>query len=96
MFPSVLKPRWAAGLKSLQELPPTTGGRFYQVDKDTIFPVAAEIVASLRQQCQLTYEPPAEGASGFRKIEVTIATPGWKVRHRPGYYPDQAGQPAKP
>ena len=89
--------QWIAlGQKNLRQVTQVTGGRFYEVNEDTILPIAKEIVASLRQQCQLTYEPPADGAPGFRKIEVTISTPGWKVRHRPGYYAEQVGPVGRP
>jgi hypothetical protein len=92
----LLERLYRVGLKDLNELTRATGGQFYEVNEETILPIAKEIVAGLRQQCQLTYEPPADGAPGFRKIEVTISTPGWKVRNRPGYYPDQVGQSSKP
>jgi len=89
--------QWIAlGQKNLRQVTQVTGGRFCEVTEETILPIAKEIVAGLRQQCQLTYEPPADGGPGYRKIEVTISTPGWKVRHRPGYYPDQVAAPAKP
>ncbi|MBL0155557.1 MAG: hypothetical protein IPP47_00325 [Bryobacterales bacterium] len=92
----ILKGKLTVGLKALDKLTQASGGGLYQVSEESILPVAKGLIASLRQQCQLTYEPPADGAPGFRKIEVTISTPGWKVRHRPGYYPDQLAAPAKP
>jgi hypothetical protein len=79
------------GLEDLQNLTAQTGGKLYQVDKLTVRGAAREVVEGLRRQCLLTYSPLEDGSSSnWRKIEVTAAKKGWKVRHRPGYIPEQA------
>lgn len=79
------------GLQGLTELTRITGGRLYKVDERSALAAAKEIVTTLRRQCLLTYSPPDLEKPGWRKVEVTIDKPGWKVRHRPSYYADRDG-----
>jgi VWFA-related protein len=95
MAPSLVR-RITIGLEGLRELTDSTGGELYIANAETAPAAAREIVDRLRTQCLLTYSPP-EGDLGtsWRKIEVTVPQKGWKVRHRPGYYPDKAAAASK-
>lgn len=82
------------GLQALRDLSVGSGGAFYRVDSESALPTTQNIVAGLRRQCQLTYVPPESGKLGWRKLDVTVAKPGWTVRHRPGYTANQDQVPA--
>ena len=71
------------------ELATVTGGRsFHLRDPKTLQPTLQAIVADLRSQYLLGYEPaeppPAEGAE-WRSIEVKVSRPDARVRARSGY-----------
>ena len=83
------------GIDDLKRLTEATGGRAYQVTRESAPGVARELVSNLRKGCVLTFSPGEEQpATAYRKIDVEVAQKGWKVRHRPGYYPNQASAPS--
>ena len=88
------------GKRDLERLTRETGGKFYPVTRTSAPGIAREIVSNLRKGCVLTFSPGEEQpAAAYRKIDVEVAQKGWKVRHRPGYYPNQpsaaSGEPSK-
>jgi hypothetical protein len=87
----IFGPEIAQSLKDIKEMTDRTGGRLYRVDSATAMNAAREMVDGLRSQCLLTYSPAAADlGTSWRSIEVSAAQKGWKVRHRPGYFPDKA------
>ena len=84
----------------LERLTEESGGKFYPVTRTSAPGEAIELVSNLRRGCVLTYSPKEDlPAATYRKIDVEVAQKGWKVRHRPGYYPNQvpapSGKPSK-
>ena len=86
-----LTPVLAKGKRDQERLTRETGGKFYQVAPQSAPGIAKELVSDLRRGCVLTFSPGEEKpATAYRKIDVEVAQKDWKVRHRPGYYPNQA------
>jgi len=75
--------------KYLSRLSEETGGRAYLSPLD---PAAAfaEIENDLRSMYVLGFSPPEEAGNGlFRKLEVKVADPSLRIRHRRGYSASQ-------
>jgi hypothetical protein len=93
-FPGTLQ-KLAKGKHDLERLAEETGGKFYPVTRESAPEVARELVSNLRKGCVLTFSPNEDlPAAAYRKIDVEVAQKGWKVRHRPGYYPNQPSAPS--
>jgi VWFA-related protein len=78
-------PRFREARKNLQRLSDETGGRAYLSPgrSPTMF---AEIENDLRSMYVLGFVPPEEAGNGlFRKLEVKVADPSFRVRARRGY-----------
>jgi len=78
---------------ALRRLSDPTGGRSYrlenahQVGLDAIDQAVKEIGTELRQQYTLGYYPTnTSGKAGFRRIEVRVSEPSFRVRARSGYW----------
>ena len=76
-----------AGPNSLAIASKATGGLFLNAKRDkTIEKAVDEIGGEIHAQYMLGYRPPADVASGYHEIKVTVDRPGVTVRTRPGYY----------
>ncbi len=78
---------YSQGAQYLQELASNSGGRLFNASKGADLPLAFSAIAEeLRHQYTLCYYPTGPLDSGsFRRIQVTTARDGVKVRARPGY-----------
>lgn len=79
--------RNAVGPNSLAIASKATGGMFLNAKRDKAIQKAVdEIGGEIHAQYSLGYRPPADVASGYHEIKVTVDRPGVTVRTRPGYY----------
>jgi VWFA-related protein len=64
-----------------------TGGANISTFRDrSIEKALDQIGGELHAQYTLSYQPPANEATGYHEIKVTVSQPTLKVRTRPGYY----------
>lgn len=78
--------------KLLNTITEETGGRvFYPKSVPDLIKATAEIILDLRSQFRVTYQPPATGKKGFRKVDVKLISPNGERRDATaprGYYVD--------
>jgi VWFA-related protein len=69
-----------------------TGGLYQSTLRDqSIEPAIDAIGGELHSQYTLTYRPAGVGRAGYHEIKVQVDRRGLKVRSRPGYYVETAG-----
>lgn len=82
----------ADGKKTLERISKETGGRLFEVSKkQPIDEIYSQIEEELRNQYSLGYTPDrtAEGAPGYRKIQLSTKEKDLTVQTRQGYYADR-------
>jgi VWFA-related protein len=88
VYPIVLDASESAARTELERLADETGGRLFVVASvrglDRVY---QQIEDDLRAQYLLVYQPPAQDTRQFRKVDVSIASPGLRVRTISGYHP---------
>ena len=82
----------AVDLGVLRDLAEPTGGRAYLLEdahrdgRDLVDEAVAEVASELRQQYTLGYYPTNPATDGkFRRVQVRVAKPDYRVRAREGY-----------
>lgn len=78
--------RLPSELQLLRHAVEGSGGRMIRTRDERLLSAAyAEILEEMRARYVLAFEPDPDEASGWRRLEVTVSTPGAVVRARAGY-----------
>ena len=74
-----------SGWEFLEQIARWSGGLFYDGENRSFQAAFAAIGSELAAQYVLGYVPDQPRQPGFHRLQVEVARPGLRVRHRPGY-----------